>query len=73
MCDTINTTKEREDKTMTDRMLEMWETIEELGIATTEELGLATALCGNTIETLERVLYIRTGYRTLDQMLDEEE
>ena len=57
-----------------DKVTEMyWDTMVELGIATDEELGLATALCGTTKETMQRVLYIRTGYRTLEQMTEEEE
>lgn len=58
---------------MDERMEYIWDTMVELGIATTEELGLATALCGITEETLNRVLYIRTGYRTIEQMCEEEE
>lgn len=50
-----------------------WDIMVELGIATNEELGLAVALCGTTKETMQRVLYIRTGYRTLEQMTEEEE
>lgn len=44
-----------------------WEVMEECSIATSEELGLACALCGTNVETMRRVLYIRTGYRTLEQ------
>ena len=58
---------------MTDREQYVWETLVEEEIATDEELGLACALCGTTEETLNRVLYIRTGYRTIEQMFDEEE
>lgn len=59
---------------MMDRETEMyWDTMVELGIATNEELGLAVALCGTTKETMQRVLYIRTGYGTLEQMTEEEE
>lgn len=59
---------------MMDRETEMyWDTMVKLGIATNEELGLAVALCGTTKETMQRVLYIRTGYRTLEQMTEEEE
>lgn len=59
---------------MMDRETEMyWDTMVELSIATNEELGLAVALCGRTKETMQRVLYIRTGYRTLEQMTEEEE
>ena len=58
---------------MMDRETEMyWDTMVELGIATKEELGLAVALCGTTKETMQRVLYIRTGCRTLEQMTEEE-
>lgn len=55
------------------RMEYIWDTMVELGIATTGELGLATALCGTTEETLNRVLYIKTGYRTIEQIVEEEE
>ena len=57
---------------MTDNMLFLWDNMTELGIATDEELNLACALCGITEETLKRVLYIRTGYRSLEQMWEEE-
>lgn len=58
---------------MTDNMLFLWDNMTELGIATDEELNLACALCGITEETLKRVLYIKTGYRSLEQMWEEEE
>ena len=57
---------------MTETMNKLWDTMVELGIATNEELGLAVVLCGNTQHTLERVLYIRTGYRNLEQIEKEE-
>ena len=57
---------------MTDNMLFLWDNMTELGIATNEELGLACALCGTTEETLKSVLYIRTGYRSSEQLLEEE-
>lgn len=58
---------------MNERETRIWETMEELGIATTEELGLAVALCGMTEQTLNQVLFIRTGYKTIEQMMEEEE
>ena len=58
---------------MTETMNRLWDKMVELGIATNEELGLVVALCGNTQHTLERVLYIRTGYRNLEQIEEEEE
>ncbi len=56
---------------MEKEMFALWDTMVELGIATDEEIGLATALCGRNIQTLESVLYIRTGYRSLSQFLEE--
>lgn len=53
---------------MNDKELALWEQMVELGICTDEELGLATALCGTNIHTLESVLYIRTGYRSIEQL-----
>tara|TARA_R100000406_G_scaffold27935_1_gene17935 strand:- start:1861 stop:2052 length:192 start_codon:yes stop_codon:yes gene_type:complete len=41
-------------------------------IATQEELILVCSINGNTTETLESVLYVRTGYRSLDQILEAE-
>ena len=58
---------------MEQKMFELWDTMVELGIATDEEIGLATALMGRNIGTLESVLFIRTGYRSLSQFLEEEE
>lgn len=52
-----------------DRFIDMWETlVDELGLFTDEELGLATALCGRSVQTLESALYVRTGYHSLDQL-----
>lgn len=58
---------------MTDNMIYVWDNIVDRGIATSEELGLACALCGCTEETLNKVINIRTGYQDLQQILDEEE
>jgi hypothetical protein len=54
-----------------DRVMDIWETMVELGVATDEEISLAIALCSRTEETLNQVLYIRTGYRTIEQFVDE--
>lgn len=51
----------------------IWDMLVDLGIATDEEIGLATALCGTSIYTLESILYIRTGYRSIEQMMEEDE
>lgn len=56
---------------MEKELCEMWDKMTMYGVATDEEIGLAIALCGRTIETLKSVLYIRTGYRDIDQFLEE--
>ena len=57
---------------MANDFLNMWELmVDEFGICTNEEIGLAIALCGRSVQTLESILYIRTGYRSLEQMFDE--
>jgi hypothetical protein len=46
----------------------------EAGIATAEELNLARNLVdGEWKEVPSRVLYIRTGYHTMEQMFEEED
>lgn len=54
--------------------IEMYDYMVESGIATAEELNLARNLVdGEWSEVLSRVLYIRTGYHTLEQLCEEEE
>ena len=51
----------------------IWDTLTEYGIATSEEIGLVIALMGKSEETLNSILYVRTGYRNLEQMFEEDE
>ena len=52
---------------------EMWDTIvEEYGIATWEELELVTAINGYNEDALNDVIFVRTGYRNIEQLLGEE-
>lgn len=51
---------------------ELWDYLIDFEIATEEELCLAVALCGKSSGTLESVLFVRTGYRSLEQLRDEE-
>ena len=39
---------------------------------TDEELSLVTAIDGYNEDTLNDVIYVRTGYRNIEQLLDEE-
>lgn len=41
-------------------------------IATEEEVSLVCNIHGMNLESLEDILYVRTGYRSLAQVLDEE-
>lgn len=50
-----------------------WEYLTEYGIATEEELQLITCINGYSLETLEDVLDVRTGYKNFDQLLDEDD
>lgn len=45
----------------------IFEEIIEYGIATEEELKLVTCINGNTVDTLNDVIYVRTGYRNIEQ------
>lgn len=40
-------------------------------IATEEEIDLCTRLVGDNLETLNLILYIRTGFRNIDQIKGE--
>lgn len=49
-----------------DKISQAWDYLIETGIATEQTLQVATSLAGYTLETLESVLYILTGYRSFD-------
>jgi hypothetical protein len=58
---------------MTNKEESIYDTMVALGITTEEELNLARRLVSGTWEeVLARVLYIRTGYRSMDQMAEED-
>jgi len=50
----------------------IWDYIVETGIATDEELKLVTCINGYNEETLNDVIYARTGYRSMEQLQEEE-
>ena len=55
----------------TDReMSELWDYIIECGIATESEIRLVTSINGTNLDTFESILYARTGYSSLEQILD---
>lgn len=49
----------------------IWDTIIEHGIATEEELELVTAINGYHDDALNDVIYVRTGYRGIEQLLED--
>lgn len=50
----------------------IWDNIIELEIATENELQLITSINGYNIETLNDVIYSRTGYRNIEQLKESE-
>ena len=50
---------------------EVWDLLSEYGVATQEELELITCINGYNIDTLNDVIYARTGYRDIEQLQDE--
>ena len=57
---------------MNDKINSLWDYLIETGTATEDELCLITSINGTNLEALESVLYSRTGYRSLDQLLEME-
>ena len=49
----------------------IWDTIIEYGIATEEELELVTAINGYHDDALNDVIFVRTGYRNIEQLLED--
>ena len=52
---------------------DLWDYLTETGIATTEEISLVTSINGHNLDSLESILYCRTGYHTLEQVQEMEE
>ena len=59
---------------MTVEEMVMYDQLVDMGIATADELNLARNLmAGEWMEVLNAVLFIRTGYRTMAQMMEAED
>lgn len=56
---------------MEKEITKLWDFLEERGIATNDELQLITTINGYNIDSLNDVLYVRTGYRNLEQIESE--
>lgn len=46
----------------------VWKVLVDTGIATDEELQLVTSINGYNIDTLNDVIYVRTGYHNIEQL-----
>ena len=56
-----------------DNKLEIiWDYIVEMSIATEDELRLVTSINGTNEDCLNSVLYSRTGYRSMEQIIEME-
>ena len=58
---------------MADEISILWDYLTENSIATQEELELITSINGYSVETLNDVIYARTGYHNLEQLQEESE
>jgi hypothetical protein len=52
---------------MNEELNNLWDDLIMNALATEEELQLVTSINGMNLESLESVLYCRTGYRSIDQ------
>lgn len=57
---------------MDKEMNALWDYLIETQIVTEDEVRLVTAINGTNLESFESMLYVRTGYRSLEQILDAE-
>ena len=54
-------------------LMNIYNDLIERGIAAESELDLITNINGLNIETLNDVIYVRTGYRTYEQLMEDNE
>lgn len=55
-----------------DEVIYVWDKLVDMGLFTDRELELITNINGYNIETLNDAIYSRYGYRSLEQMLEEQ-
>jgi hypothetical protein len=53
---------------MNEKEEELYDYLVDYGIATEKEIGLVCSINGTNLESLESILYSRTGYRDLEQI-----
>ena len=57
---------------MNEKEQELWDFLVDYGIATEKEIGLVCSINGTNLDSLESILYSRTGYRSLEQYTESE-
>ena len=57
---------------MNKELNKLWDLLVNYELASEESLKLVTSLNGYSLETMEKVLYALTGYRTYDQYMEYE-
>ena len=57
---------------MAQELINLWDYMVEQGIATDDELRLVTSIDGMNIDTMNSVIYARTGYRNFEQLEEED-
>ena len=50
---------------------DVWGLLVDMEIATDEELQLVTSINGYNIDTLNDIIYVRTGYHDIEQLEEE--
>ena len=50
---------------------QVWDLLLQYDIATEDELKLVTRINGYNMDTLDDIIYVRTGLRDIEQLLDE--
>lgn len=56
---------------MNKQLDEVWDLMITYGIATDNEIKLVTNINGYNMEALNDIIYARTGYRDIDQVIEE--
>jgi len=54
-------------------LADIWDYLVDMGIATDDEIKLVTDINGLTEETLNDIIYARTGYHSIEQLQEEVE
>ena len=52
---------------------QIWDLLINYNVATQDELELVTSINGYSIDTLDSIIYARTGYRNIEQLMEDYE